>query len=141
MTGRLFCYCRRMSSIINGNKAGDRMERIVEVSGLTGGYSPRKPVLHDVSFSVSPGEMVGLIGLNGAGKSTTIKHLLGLMKPHTGEIRVGGVTLDEDVERYRASFAYVPETPLLFDELTVQEHMRLTAMAYDVREDRYAARR
>lgn len=117
------------------------MERIVEVSGLTGGYSPRKPVLHDVSFSVSPGEMVGLIGLNGAGKSTTIKHLLGLMKPHTGEIRVGGVTLEEDVERYRASFAYVPETPLLFDELTVQEHMRLTAMAYDVREDRYAARR
>ena len=116
------------------------MEPIVEVRDLSGGYSPRRPVLHDLTFSVAPGEMVGLIGLNGAGKSTTIRHLLGLMKPYSGTVRIGGVTPEEDAERYRRSFAYVPETPLLFDELTVQEHLRLTAMAYGIDESRYAER-
>jgi ABC-2 type transport system ATP-binding protein len=116
------------------------MEPIVEVRELSGGYSPRRPVLHDLTFTVAPGEMVGLIGLNGAGKSTTIRHLLGLMKPYRGTVRIGGVTLDENAERYRRSFAYVPETPLLFDELTVQEHLRLTAMAYGIDESLYNER-
>lgn len=116
------------------------MEPIVEVRDLSGGYSSRRPVLHDLTFTVAPGEMVGLIGLNGAGKSTTIRHLLGLMKPYSGTIRIGGVTLEENAERYRRSFAYVPETPLLFDELTVQEHLHLTAMAYGIDESLYAER-
>ncbi|MGO4543292.1 ABC transporter ATP-binding protein [Paenibacillus sp. 2TAB23] len=116
------------------------MESILKVSGLTGGYSPRRPVLHDISFEVKAGEMIGLIGLNGAGKSTTIKHLLGLMKPQTGEVRIDGVTLEEETERYRSAFAYVPETPVLFDELTVEEHLRLTGMAYSVKDVDYAER-
>jgi ABC-2 type transport system ATP-binding protein len=116
------------------------MEPLVVVEDLSGGYSPRRPVLHGLTFKVMPGEMVGLIGLNGAGKSTAIRHLLGLMKPLAGTVRIGGVTLEEDAERYRRSFAYVPETPLLFDELTVQEHLRLTAMAYGIEEPVYAGR-
>ena len=59
---------------------------IVELKDVTGGYS-RKPVLHDLSFEIGESELVGLIGLNGAGKSTTIKHIIGLMNPHSGEIR------------------------------------------------------
>lgn len=116
------------------------MQPILEVRQLTGGYSPRRPVLHDLSFNVMPGEMIGLIGLNGAGKSTTIKHILGLMKPHAGEVRIAGTTLANDPDTYRASFAYVPETPVLFDELTVQEHMRLTGMAYGVEEQAFEPR-
>ncbi|GGF98948.1 ABC transporter ATP-binding protein [Paenibacillus abyssi] len=116
------------------------MESVLQVDQLTGGYSPRKPVLHGISFTIRPGEMVGLIGLNGAGKSTTIKHILGLMKQHKGDIRINGVTLEENPERYRSAFAYVPETPVLFDELTVQDHMRLTGMAYGVEEQLYAKR-
>ncbi|MBD2872012.1 ABC transporter ATP-binding protein [Paenibacillus arenilitoris] len=108
------------------------MDPILYVHDLTGGYSPKRPVLHRISFHVKAGEMVGLIGLNGAGKSTTIKHILGLMKPQSGEVKVGGVELEEDTEKYRSSFAYVPETPVLFDELTVEEHLRLTGMAYNV---------
>ncbi|GLX67109.1 ABC transporter ATP-binding protein [Paenibacillus glycanilyticus] len=115
-------------------------EPILQVAGLTGGYSPRRPVLHDVSFEVRAGEMVGLIGLNGAGKSTTIKHVLGLMKPHQGQVKVDGVTLEENAERYRSAFAYVPETPVLFDELTVEEHLRLTGMAYNVAESAFGER-
>lgn len=116
------------------------MESILQVNGLTGGYSPRRPVLHDISFEVKAGEMVGLIGLNGAGKSTTIKHILGLMKPQIGDVRIDGVTLEEETERYRASFAYVPESPVLFDELTVEEHLRLTGMAYSVKDSQYEQR-
>ncbi len=112
----------------------------MKVSGLTGGYSPRRPVLHDITFEVKAGEMIGLIGLNGAGKSTTIKHILGLMKPQTGDVRIDGVTLEEETERYRSAFAYVPETPVLFDELTVEEHLRLTGMAYSVKDNHYEER-
>lgn len=106
----------------------------MQVKDLYGGYSPRRPVLHNLGFEVKAGEMVGLIGLNGAGKSTTIKHILGLMKPQQGEIKVAGTTLAEEPERYRSAFAYVPEAPVLFDELTVEEHLHLTGMAYNVRE-------
>ena len=95
---------------------------IVELKDVTGGYS-RKPVLHDLSFEIGKGELVGLIGLNGAGKSTTIKHIIGLMNAHSGEIRVNGVTFNEDPEKYRKSFTYIPETPILYEELTLREHL------------------
>jgi ABC-2 type transport system ATP-binding protein len=102
----------------------------LEVARLSGGYSSRKPVLHEVSFTVRPGEMVGLIGLNGAGKSTIIRHILGLMPPQAGDVRVTGVRLEEDRDKYRAACAYVPEQPSLLAHLTVREHLQWTALAY-----------
>ena len=112
---------------------------IVELIEVTGGYS-RKPVLHDLSFEIGKGELVGLIGLNGAGKSTTIKHIIGLMNAHSGEIRVDGVTFKEDPEKYRQSFTYIPETPILYEELTLREHLELTAMAYGLDKEVFEAR-
>jgi ABC-2 type transport system ATP-binding protein len=107
----------------------------LEMKELTGGYSLRRPVLHGISITVNPGEMVGLIGLNGAGKSTAIKHILGLMVPQSGEVRVAGVTLVENRDRYRSATAYVPEQPSLFTHLTVKEHLQWTAMAYNLERD------
>ncbi len=107
----------------------------LEMNRLTGGYSSRKPVLHEVSMTVRPGELVGLIGLNGAGKSTAIKHILGLMLPHSGEVSIAGATLADDREKVRAMTAYVPEQPSLFPNLTVREHLRWTAMAYGLEKD------
>lgn len=112
---------------------------IVELKDVTGGYT-RKPVLHDLSFEIGEGELVGLIGLNGAGKSTTIKHIIGLMNAHQGEIRVNGVTFKEDPEAYRKSFSYIPETPILYEELTLREHLELTAMAYGLDKEVFEAR-
>ncbi|WP_336823893.1 ABC transporter ATP-binding protein [Sporosarcina sp. USHLN248] len=112
---------------------------ILSVKDVTGGYT-RKPVLHDLTFDINEGELVGLIGLNGAGKSTTIKHIIGLMNPHAGEIEVNGVTFDEDAEQYRKSFTYIPETPILYEELTLKEHLELTAMAYGLEREVYEAR-
>lgn len=106
---------------------------VLQIDGLTGGYS-KTPVIHDISFNIGHGEIVGLIGLNGAGKSTTIKHILGLLRPHSGEIRVGGLTASEDIESYRRQLAYIPETPILYEELTLKEHIQMTAMAYGIDE-------
>ena len=112
---------------------------ILDLKEVTGGYS-RKPVLHDVSFDIKEGELVGLIGLNGAGKSTTIKHVIGLMNPQGGAIEINGVTFREDAEKYRKAFSYIPETPILYEELTLREHLELTAMAYDIPQDVFEAR-
>jgi ABC-2 type transport system ATP-binding protein len=112
---------------------------LLEITALTGGYT-KKPILQNVSFSVKRNELVGLIGLNGAGKSTTIKHIIGLMEPHHGEITINSKTFLQDKEAYRKEFTFIPETPILYDELTLEEHMELTAMAYGLDKKVYQER-
>lgn len=102
---------------------------VLKVNELTGGYS-KNPVIHDISFDIKAGEIIGLIGLNGAGKSTTIKHILGLLRPHSGNIKVMDQTIESDVEAYRRHMGYIPESPILYEELTLREHINITAMAY-----------
>ncbi|MGF7047110.1 ABC-2 type transport system ATP-binding protein [Paenibacillus sp. DS2015] len=113
---------------------------VLDIQGLTGGYSLNRPVLHDVNFEVGTGEMIGLIGLNGAGKSTTMKHILGLMTPQKGDIRVQGKKREEDSEAYHSALAFVPESPLLYEEMTVREHLEFTARAYNVSKKDYEER-
>ena len=103
------------------------------LENVTGGYT-QLPVIKNINFEVKAGELTGLIGLNGAGKSTTIKHIIGLMMPFSGKIAIDGRTLREDTERYRQSFAFIPETPVLYEELTLREHLEITAMAYGITE-------
>lgn len=106
----------------------------LSVKDLTGGYS-RIPVLKNINFEIKDGELVGLIGLNGAGKSTTIKHVMGLLKPFEGDIRLDGQTLDDAPDTYRKKIGFIPETPLLYEELTLREHIEITALAYDIKKD------
>ncbi len=115
------------------------MEPLLHITDLHGGYT-HKNVLHGISFDVYPGEIVGLIGLNGAGKSTTIKHIIGLMQAKQGNVAVNGKTFQENPNTYRNQIAYIPEMPVLYDELTLYEHLRLTAMAYDISEDVFEKR-
>ncbi|RFU64396.1 ABC transporter ATP-binding protein [Peribacillus saganii] len=112
---------------------------LLQIQNLSGGYT-KTPVLKGISFDVKPKELVGLIGLNGAGKSTTIKHIIGLMEPKNGSIMINGKTFTEQPEEYRKEFTYVPETPILYDELTLEEHLKLTAMAYGLEEAVFKAR-
>lgn len=101
------------------------------VEHLSGGYG-QIPVLKDLNFQVNDGELVGLIGLNGAGKSTTIKEIIGLLQPQTGSVKLNGQTLTMDAAAYRKQIGYIPETPVLYEELTLKEHIEITAMAYDI---------
>ena len=104
---------------------------MLEIKNLTGGYV-HVPVLKDVSFTVESGQLVGLIGLNGAGKSTTINEIIGLLTPYSGSININGLTLQEDATSYRKQIGYIPETPSLYEELTLREHIETVAMAYGI---------
>jgi branched-chain amino acid transport system ATP-binding protein len=92
--------------------------------------------VRDLSFQVDPGEIVGLIGANGAGKSSTLHAIMGVA-PATGEVRLGGVSLrgrrPEDVAR--DGVALVPEGRRIFAELTVEENLRLGLAARRARGD------
>ncbi|HLQ41065.1 MAG TPA: ABC transporter ATP-binding protein [Tetragenococcus sp.] len=103
----------------------------LNVENLSGGYS-QIPVLKNLNFQLDDGELVALIGLNGAGKSTTIKEIIGLLIPTAGHIEIDGLTLAQDTEAYRKKIGYIPETPALYEELTLKEHIEVTAMAYDI---------
>jgi len=85
------------------------------------------PAVRGISFSVTPGEIVGLIGPNGAGKSTTLHAIMGVVPARGGEITLGGHSLrgwsPEAVAR--SGIALVPEGRRLFAELTVDENLRL----------------
>ena len=103
----------------------------VKVEHLTGGYG-KKPVIKDLNFELEKGEIVGLIGLNGAGKSTTIEHMLGLINPMEGKLSISNIKINEDIENYRRKLSYIPESPVIYDELTLEEHIEMTAMAYQL---------
>lgn len=102
---------------------------VLKVNSLTGGYN-RKVVIENISFEIPKGSITALIGLNGAGKSTTIKHILGLLKPMEGEVLVNNINIEKDTELYRKQITYIPETPILYEELTLEEHINLTGMSY-----------
>ncbi|KZK09761.1 ABC transporter ATP-binding protein [Lactococcus cremoris] len=107
---------------------------MLKVTNLTGGYLGH-PVLKELNFEIKGGELVGLIGLNGAGKSTTIQEIIGLLTPYSGQIELDGLTLQQDLEGYRRKIGFIPETPSLYEELTLREHIEVTALAYGISVD------
>ena len=107
---------------------------MLKVTNLTGGYLGH-PVLKELNFEIKEGELVGLIGLNGAGKSTTIQEIIGLLTPYSGQIELDGLTLQQDLEGYRRKIGFIPETPSLYEELTLREHIEVTALAYGISVD------
>jgi branched-chain amino acid transport system ATP-binding protein len=98
---------------------------LLEVKGLHAGYG-RANVLFDVSLALAAGEVVMLAGRNGAGKSTTLKAIMGLVE-RSGEVRCNGRRIDalEPFEIARLGVGYVPEDRRVFSELTVAENLEV----------------
>ena len=90
----------------------------VKVEHLTGGYGKR-PVIKDINFELREGEIVGLIGLNGAGKSTTIIHMLGLLTPTSGSLSIANTNITRDIESYRRKLSYITGHPVIHKELNL----------------------
>ena len=88
----------------------------------------------DVTFSVPPGEVLGLVGPNGAGKTTTLRALAGILQPTQGRLLIAGHDVVREPIAAKGQLAYVPDDPHLFDRLTVWEHFRFTAAAYRLRD-------
>jgi branched-chain amino acid transport system ATP-binding protein len=97
---------------------------MLEVRGLSAGYG-RAQVLFEVALEARRGEVVALLGRNGAGKSTTLKAIMGLVPPLSGEIRFEGARIDgrEPHEIARLGLGYVPEDRRIFTDLTVAENL------------------
>jgi len=79
--------------------------------------------VNDISFSLPTGGVVGLLGPNGAGKTTTMRLLTTYLPPSAGSATVAGYDIIKEPEKVRASIGYLPETPPLYPEMTVQEYL------------------
>jgi len=87
------------------------------------------PVLRGVSFSVQRGEIVGLLGPNGCGKTTTLRLIAGFLSPDAGEVRVCGQTVGSGSLAARRHIGYLPEKPPLYDALRVADYLDFVAAA------------
>lgn len=93
-----------------------------------------KMVLKDVNFSIQPGTIVGYIGQNGAGKSTTVKIILGLLQQTAGTISLFDEPVRPDNGDYKKRIGYVPESADVFDALTAREYLALIGQLYGMAE-------
>lgn len=87
--------------------------------------------VRELSFSVQPGEILGLVGPNGAGKTTTMRCLCGIIQPTSGEVFVAGVPMWQDPVAAKKALAFVPAEPRFFPYLTVWEHLQMFARMYE----------
>ncbi len=102
---------------------------MLEIRGIDVAYGDVQ-VIWDVSFTVGKGEIVALIGANGAGKSTTLRTISGLLRPRTGDILFNGENIGK-VEPYKLierGIAHVPEARRLFPEMTVEENLDMGSL-------------
>jgi ABC-2 type transport system ATP-binding protein len=107
---------------------------MLEVRELTKKFGHRTAV-NQVSFKVSPGEIVGYLGPNGAGKSTTVKMLVGMIKPTSGRILFNGQPVGNDLEEFKKQIGYVPEEAVLYSHLSGQEYLQLVGRLRGIEED------
>lgn len=99
---------------------------IIEVDNLTKNYGPYRAV-DAVSFSVKKGEVVGFLGPNGAGKTTTMKIITGFMAASSGTAKVGGFDVFENPLEVKRRIGYLPETPPVYPDMTVEGYLRFVA--------------
>lgn len=99
---------------------------ILVAEKLTRRYGARV-ALEDFDLTLARGSLTGLLGVNGAGKSTVLKLLAGVLAPSSGRVRIDGRDLIEEPRAARALVGYAPESPPLYPELTVAEHLKFCA--------------
>jgi ABC-2 type transport system ATP-binding protein len=97
--------------------------------------------VNDVSFDVGAGEIFGFLGSNGAGKSTTIRMLCGLLRPSSGTAVVGGIDVTQDPEGVKRRIGYMSQRFSLYEKLTVDQNITFFAGIYGLSKERLADRR
>jgi ABC-2 type transport system ATP-binding protein len=114
--------------------------KAIEVKGLTRRFGDFVAV-SDVSFDVEAGEVFGFLGSNGAGKSTTIRMLCGLLRPTSGTAIVGGIDVGRDPEGVKRRIGYMSQRFSLYEALTVDQNIAFFGGVYGLEGERLAARR
>ncbi len=116
------------------------MADAIEVRGLTRKFGNFVAV-NDLSFSVKQGEVFGFLGANGAGKSTTIRMLCGLLRPTAGTALVGGMDVGRDPEAVKRRIGYMSQRFSLYELLTVDQNIQFFGGVYGLSGERFQARR
>jgi ABC-2 type transport system ATP-binding protein len=111
------------------------MSAVIETNQLTKKFGAFTAVDH-ISFSVAKGEIFGFLGANGAGKTTAMRMLCGLSKPTSGKGFVAGYDIARQPEQVKKSIGYMSQKFSLYEDLTVQENMRLFAGIYGMEDKR-----
>jgi ABC-2 type transport system ATP-binding protein len=104
---------------------------MIKVTDFCKSYSGFTAV-RNLSFEVGPGQILGLVGSNGAGKSTTLRSLAGIIAPTSGNLAIAGHDIVAAPIEAKRHLGYIPDDPRLFDTLTVWEHLAFSAAAYSV---------
>ena len=116
------------------------MNHAITVSNLTRRFGSFVAV-DRVSFSVRRGEILGFLGSNGAGKSTTIRMLCGLLKPTAGTARIDGIDVDRDPEAVKRRIGYMSQKFSLYELLTVDQNIRFFAGLYGLTDEQFQNQR
>ena len=114
---------------ING---GDMSENIIEVSGLEKSYASVKAV-QGIGFTVEKGSLFSFLGVNGAGKSTTINILCSILEKDGGTVRIGGFDLDRERQKIKPLLGVVFQNTVLDDLLTVRDNLTVRASFYGLK--------
>ena len=109
------------------------------LKNLSKQYQEHRAV-HNVSIEVPKGELWGFLGVNGAGKSTTMKMIAGLLKPTAGEIYIDGVNVLKQATQAKKIIGYVPDRPYLYERLTAVEYMYFVGKLYQIPTDEIEAK-
>lgn len=112
-------------------------EHILTLSNLTKSYGS-KEILRGIDLTVSRGEIIGYIGPNGTGKSTTIKIILGMIDDYGGEVRLFGQNIKDSGLEYKRRIGYVPEIADVYDNLTGYEYLTFIGEMYGLTQDEAA---
>ena len=104
---------------------------MINISNFSKAYDDSIAV-SDLTFNVEPGQVLGLVGRNGAGKTSTIKSIAGIISVSGGAVCVDGYAIDKDPIPAKQATAYVPDDPELFTDLTVEQHLQFTASVYSI---------
>ena len=121
-----------MNTAPNGDSKSMNGENAIEVVNLNKYYGTRH-ALHNVTFNVKRGEILGFLGPNGAGKTTTMRILTGYMPPSSGTARVAGYDVYKDSLAVRARIGYLPENVPLYLDMTVEDYLSFVARLHHVK--------
>jgi len=108
---------------------------VLEISHYTKMYGKDRKACDDVSLTVESGDIFGFIGHNGAGKSTTIRAVVGVLDFETGEIKIDGHDVKTEPMECKQITAYIPDNPDLYENLTGLQYLNFVADVYDVSEE------
>lgn len=112
----------------------------IEVNNLTKKFGSFTAV-DSVSFNVKQGEIFGFLGANGAGKSTTIRMLTGILEPTSGDALVGGYSIMKEPDKVKTQIGYMSQKFSLYNDLTVEENIRFFAGVYGLSGMKYEERK